>query len=113
NGLSGYGRLPIARATSSVGFLACPSWNFRRMPNENPTRACDMGDKGGVSGTLLSYLLRNTVLNEGLRPGNTWARQRFLTQPPARTARRACAPGSRLCFRMSAQSAEQRFAPAR
>jgi hypothetical protein len=38
-----------------------------------------MGDTGGVSGTLLSYLLRNTVLNEGLRPGNTWARQRFLT----------------------------------
>jgi hypothetical protein len=52
----------------------------RRQTRPSPGR-CD-SSRGGVSGTLLSFL-PNTFFNEGLRLANTWARQRFLTERQA------------------------------
>src|SRR5262249_16451822 len=83
-------RLPNVRIMSRV-----PNKGKKARAHPLPkTRTPPGFPKGGVSGTLLSYLLRNTVLNEGLRPANTWAGQRFLTEHPARTAHRTYALGN-------------------
>src|SRR5215471_17058885 len=72
-------RLALALNSPSAGSRHCPKREPRPIP------------KGGVSGTLMEWAIRRAMLR-GFRFANTWARQRFLTEHPARTICRAFAP---------------------
>src|SRR5262245_40047069 len=66
------------------------SADTRTPPEGLPSR----GAQGGGSGTLLSVLLELMDFVEGSASQTHGACQRFLTERPARPARKACAPGN-------------------